>query len=118
LGFQQRVMHISLNEVPSQNQLAIGGVTHKLIYKLKPFNFINVGQYPLSYSLYFINVGQCPLSYSNKDLHPILSKLLLMEKYQNNKKINNKKIHAASSHILMLVMCFNFLVLNHYKTRG
>ena len=27
-------MYISSNEVPSQNQLAIGGVTHKLIYTL------------------------------------------------------------------------------------
>ena len=50
LGFQQRVMYISSNNVPSQNQLAMGGVTHKLIYMLKPFDFINVGQYPLSYS--------------------------------------------------------------------
>jgi len=50
-------MHTSSNEIPFQNQLAIGGVTHKLIYMLKPFNFINVGQHPLSYSLYFINVG-------------------------------------------------------------
>ena len=47
-------MHISSNEIPSQNQLAIYGVTHKLIYVLKLFNFINVGQYLLSYSLNFI----------------------------------------------------------------
>ena len=43
-------MHISSNELPSQNQLVIGGVTHKLIYMLKSFDFINVGQYSLSYS--------------------------------------------------------------------
>ena len=58
-------MHISSNEVPSQNQLAMGGVTHKLIYMLKPFDFINVGQHSLSFSLNFINVGQYPLSYFN-----------------------------------------------------
>ena len=43
----------------------MGGVPLKLIYMLKRFNFINVGQHLLSYSLNFINVGQCPLSYSN-----------------------------------------------------
>ena len=53
LGNYQRVMHTNSNKVPTQNQLAMGGVTHKLIYMLKPFNFINVGQHPLSYSLYF-----------------------------------------------------------------
>jgi len=50
LGLQQRVMHISWNEVPSQNQLVMSGVTHRLMYMFKPFNFINVGQYPLLYS--------------------------------------------------------------------
>jgi len=39
----KRVMHISSNEVPFQNQLAMGGVTHKLIYTLKPLYLINVG---------------------------------------------------------------------------
>jgi len=58
-------MHTSSNEVPSQNQLAMGGVAHKLICMLKPFDFINVGQHPLLFSLNFINVGQYPLSYSN-----------------------------------------------------
>jgi len=43
-------MDTSSNEVPFQNQLTMGGVTHKLIYMLKLFNFINVGQHPLSYS--------------------------------------------------------------------
>ena len=40
LGFHQRVMHISSNEVPTQNQLTIGEITHKLIYMLKLFIFI------------------------------------------------------------------------------
>jgi len=39
-------MHISLNEVPTQKQLAMGEVTYKFIYMLKTFIFINVGQYP------------------------------------------------------------------------
>jgi len=43
-------MLTSSNKAPSQNQLATDGITHKLIYMLKPFNFINVGQTPLSYS--------------------------------------------------------------------
>jgi len=43
-------MHISLNEVPSQNQLALGGITHKLIYTLKLLYFINVGQISVSCS--------------------------------------------------------------------
>jgi len=62
-------MYISSNEVQSQNQLAMGGVAHKLIYMLKPFNFINVGQYPLSFSLNFINVGQYSLSHFNTPPH-------------------------------------------------
>jgi len=37
-------MHISSNEVPSQNQLAIGGVAHKLYIHTQALNFINVGQ--------------------------------------------------------------------------
>jgi len=37
-------MHISSNEILSKKQLTIGGVTHKLIYKLKLFSFINVRQ--------------------------------------------------------------------------
>ena len=40
----------------NQNQLIMSEITHKLIFMLKPLNFINVGQYLLSYSLYFINV--------------------------------------------------------------
>ena len=43
-------MYIISNEVSIQNQLAIGGVTHKLIYMLKPFNLINVRQHLFSYS--------------------------------------------------------------------
>ena len=62
-------MHINSNEVLTQNQLAMGGVTHKLIYMLKPFNFLNVGQHPLLYSLYFNSVGQYSLSYSNIPPH-------------------------------------------------
>ena len=90
-------MHISSNEVPSQNQLAMGGVTHKLIYMLKPFNIINVGQHPLSYSLYFINVGQCPLSYSNIDFSISLvntskkkkeKRKLQLEVVPKNKRLN------------------------------
>jgi len=50
-------MHISSNDIPSQNQLAMDRVINKLIYMLKPFNFINVGQLPLSYSLYFYQCG-------------------------------------------------------------
>ena len=42
-------MHISSNEVSTQNQLTMGEVTHKVIYMLKPFNFIKVEQQPLSY---------------------------------------------------------------------
>ena len=53
-------MYINSNDIPSQNQLTIGGVTHKLIYMLKPFNFINAGQHPLSYSLYFYQCGTIP----------------------------------------------------------
>jgi len=41
-------MYISSNEVPTQNPLAMGGVTYKLKYMLKPFNFINVGRHPYS----------------------------------------------------------------------
>jgi len=40
------------------------GITHKFIHMLKSFNFINVGQHPLSYSLNFINIRQYLLSYS------------------------------------------------------
>jgi len=43
-------MYISSNEISSQNQLAIVGVIHKLIYMFKPLNFINVGQSLFSYS--------------------------------------------------------------------
>ena len=39
----KRVIHISSNEVPSLNQLTLGGVIHKLIYMFKPFNLINMG---------------------------------------------------------------------------
>jgi len=65
LGLKQRVLHLSSNEVLIQNQLEMIRVTHKLIHKLKFFNYINVGQYPLSYAFYFINVGQYPLLYFN-----------------------------------------------------
>jgi len=50
LGIKQKVMRISSNEIPSQKQLAMGRVTHKLIYILKPLYFINAGQTLLSYS--------------------------------------------------------------------
>jgi len=40
-------MHISSNEVPIQNQLTMGGVTHKSIYMFKSFNFINDRRHPL-----------------------------------------------------------------------
>jgi len=53
-------MKTSSNEVPFQNQLAIGGVTHKLIYMLKPFDFINVGQHPRSFSLNFYQCATIP----------------------------------------------------------
>jgi len=43
-------MHLSSNEVSSQNQLVMGGVTHKLMYKLNPLNFINIRQSSLAYS--------------------------------------------------------------------
>ena len=49
MDIKQRVIYISSNEVSSQNQLAMGEVTHKLINMLKPMNFTNVGQTPLSY---------------------------------------------------------------------
>jgi len=51
LGIQQIVMYTKSNEIPTQNQLVMSGVTHKLIYKLIPFNFVNVGQHPLLYYL-------------------------------------------------------------------
>jgi len=50
LRYKQKVMCTSSNEVPSQNQLAIDGVTHKLINMFKLFTFINVEQYIFSYS--------------------------------------------------------------------
>jgi len=71
-------MHISSNEVSTKNQLTMGRVTHKLIYMLKPFNFINVGQHPLSYSLNFVNVEQYSLSYSNIFKNYLKQKLKLM----------------------------------------
>lgn len=43
LGIKQKVIHIGSNEALTQNQLVMGGVTHKFRYMLKPFNFINVG---------------------------------------------------------------------------
>jgi len=43
-------MYISSNEVSVQIQLTISGVAHKLMYMLKLFNFINVGETLLSYS--------------------------------------------------------------------
>ena len=43
----KQVMHINSNEVPSQNQLTMSGITHKLIYMFKPLNFVNMGQSPL-----------------------------------------------------------------------
>ena len=42
-----------------------------------------------------------------RDVHPILSRLLPMGKFQN--------FHVTSC-ILILVSCFNFLILAHYKT--
>ena len=51
----KRVMHISMNKILFQNQLTIGWVTHKLIYMLKPLNFINVKQTPLLYFNIVIN---------------------------------------------------------------
>jgi len=42
----KRVMHISSNEILSQNQLAMGKVIHKFIKMLKPLYFINVRQTP------------------------------------------------------------------------
>ena len=38
----------SSNDFSTQNQLAMGELTHKLIYIFKHFNFINVEQSPLS----------------------------------------------------------------------
>jgi len=35
-------MHISSNEVPTQNQLGMRGVTYKFISMLQSINFINV----------------------------------------------------------------------------
>jgi len=32
-------MHIGSNNILTQNQSAIGGITHKFIYIRKPFNF-------------------------------------------------------------------------------
>ena len=43
-------MHISSNEVPSQNQLAIGGVAHKLYIHTQALEFYQCGTIPLSYS--------------------------------------------------------------------
>ena len=57
LHFKQRVIHRSLNEVPPQNQLIMCWKTHKFIYILKPFNFINIKQYLFLY-FFFINVRE------------------------------------------------------------
>jgi len=43
-------MYISSNEVPSQNQLAIGGVAHKLYIHIQALEFYQCGIIPLSYS--------------------------------------------------------------------
>jgi len=37
-------MHISLNEVPTLNQIVMSEVTQKFMYILKRFNFISIGQ--------------------------------------------------------------------------
>ena len=42
----KRVMYISLNEVPSQNQLAIGGVAHKLYIHTQALEFYQCGTNP------------------------------------------------------------------------
>ena len=68
LDHKQRVIHISSNEVPTQNQLTMGGITHKLIYKLKPFNFINMGQHKLLCFFFFYQSG-------------IISTFILQQKY-------------------------------------
>ena len=65
----------------------MGGVAHKLIYMLKPFDFINVGQHPLSFFLNFINVGQYPLSHSNNE-------------YINLVKMLNATQNAIAEHAL------------------
>ena len=39
-------MHISSNEVPSQNQLAIGGVAHKLYIHTQALEFYQCGTNP------------------------------------------------------------------------
>jgi len=65
----KRVMRISLNEVLFQNQLAMGGVTHKLMYMLKPSDSINVGQHPLSYlCIVFHQCGTIPKFHTLKAL--------------------------------------------------
>ena len=43
-------MYISSNEVPSQNQLAIGGVAQKLYIHTQALEFYQCGTTPLSYS--------------------------------------------------------------------
>jgi len=47
-------MHISSNEVSSQNQLAIGGVAHKLYIHTQALEFYQCGTTPLSYSNIFL----------------------------------------------------------------
>jgi len=37
-------MHINSNEIPSQNQLTIDRVIHKILYILNPLNFVNIKQ--------------------------------------------------------------------------
>ena len=42
----KRVMHINSNDVPSQNQLAIGGVAHKLYIHTQALEFYQCGKNP------------------------------------------------------------------------
>ena len=53
-ALNKRGMYTSSNEVSSQNQLAMDGVTHKLTYMFKPLNFVNVGQSPLFHTPTFM----------------------------------------------------------------
>ena len=43
-------MYISSNEVPSQSQLAVGGVVYKLYIHTQALEFYQCGTTPLSYS--------------------------------------------------------------------
>ena len=56
--FKQRVMHISSNEISSQNQLTIGEITHKFYIHTQALKFYQYGTNPTSY--FNFNVGQTP----------------------------------------------------------